>query len=356
MRDILARSISRYGLFASLLLGAAFLLISIIVFAPPLYSALISRSRSITVKSVPLYFSLMNKAQIQFGNLEWRGGIEMISSATDFGGLSGIATSADGKKFVAVSDKGNWVSGEIQYEKDRLAGVANIKISPLLDPRGRPFERKRAYDAESVAPYGTRCLKGKLLVAFERNQRIGRYNFGKRGFLAREKTIKLPEEAKKAPHNKELESVGRFAKGTRLGGAIIAISERFLDGKGNIIGWLIGGPMPGRFTVRRRDNFDISDLTITPDNELIILERYFSTLSGVEMRLRRINIADIKPGAVLDGDVLLRSDQRNTIDNMEGLASHRTASGEVRLTLISDNNFNVFQRTLLLQFALKPSR
>jgi len=40
------------------------------------------------------------------------------------------------------------------------------------------------------------------------------------------------------------------------------------------------------------------------------------------------------------------------IDNMEGLAVHRNAKGETILTLISDDNFSSFQRTLLLQFAL----
>jgi len=325
----------------------------ITAFSPPLYSGSVSKTRAIKVKSVPVIFNLLNKAQTTFGKLLWRGGIEIIGTGEDFGGLSGIATGVGGKKFVAVSDRGMWVTGEIQYENQKLTGIANVKISPMLDNRGHPFIGKSRFDAESVAPFGAKGVKGKLLVAFERKQRIGKYKFGKKEMMAREKTIALPKEAKNARRNKELESVGRFATGTDLGGTIIAISERFLDANGNIIGWLIGGPTPGRFTVKRSDDFDITDLTITPDNELIILERYFSILGGVRMRVRRIKTADIKPGAVLDGEILLQTDQRNTIDNMEGLASHRAANGEVRLTLISDNNFNVFQRTLLLQFALK---
>ncbi len=319
----------------------------------PLQSATLSNTHSINVKSIPIHFSLVDKKQENFGKLMWRGGVEMISSNDKFGGFSGIATETDGSRFVAVSDGGVWISGDIRYSGSSLDGVANLKLSVLRDRRGRPFKKKSSFDAESVAPYGSKGLSGKLLVAFERKQRIGKYNFGKNGLTAREKTIKLPAEAKKARRNKELESVGRFPKGSRLEKTIIAISERFLDKRGNIIGWLIGGPTPGRFTVRRIGKFDITDLTITPDNELIILERYFSTLTGVEMRLRKINSATIKPGVILDGEILLQTDQRNTIDNMEGLASHRAANGEIRLTLISDNNFNVFQRTLLMQFALK---
>jgi len=335
-----------------LLLTVLFLIGAVIVFAPPLNSASHPHNHTIKVKSVRINFNLANADQTRFGKLEWRGGIEIVGLNKNFGGLSGIAIAADGSRFIAVSDEGMWVSGDIEYEEGRLTNVANVKIAPLLDRRGRAFVGKNATDAESVATYDAKGLDGDLLVAFERNQRIGRYNFGEKGVGAREKIITLPVEAKRMRGNKEFESVGRYPRGSRLEKTIIVISERFLDDAGNIIGWLIGGPTPGRFTVKRIDDFDITDLTITPDNELIILERYFSVFSGVKMRLRKIKSAGIKPGAVLDGEVLLKTDQKYTIDNMEGLASHRTADGEVRLTLISDDNFNAFQRTLLMQFAL----
>jgi hypothetical protein len=37
---------------------------------------------------------------------------------------------------------------------------------------------------------------------------------------------------------------------------------------------------------------------------------------------------------------------------MEGLSVHRTAAGDVVLTLVSDDNFSPLQRTILLQFKL----
>jgi hypothetical protein len=70
------------------------------------------------------------------------------------------------------------------------------------------------------------------------------------------------------------------------------------------------------------------------------------------MRIRRIAMAGITPGGLVDGPVLLEADLRNEIDNMEGLSIHRGAGGEIVLTLISDDNFSLLQRTLLLQFAL----
>jgi hypothetical protein len=40
------------------------------------------------------------------------------------------------------------------------------------------------------------------------------------------------------------------------------------------------------------------------------------------------------------------------IDNLEGLSVHRSSNGEVVLTMVSDDNFSLLQRTILLQFAL----
>jgi hypothetical protein len=52
------------------------------------------------------------------------------------------------------------------------------------------------------------------------------------------------------------------------------------------------------------------------------------------------------------GDVLLEAIDALNIDNMEGIAAHRSASGETILTLISDDNYSSLQRTLLMQFAI----
>ena len=40
------------------------------------------------------------------------------------------------------------------------------------------------------------------------------------------------------------------------------------------------------------------------------------------------------------------------IDNLEGLSVHRNSKGELVLTMVSDDNFSLLQRTILLQFAL----
>lgn len=88
-----------------------------------------------------------------------------------------------------------------------------------------------------------------------------------------------------------------------------------------------------------------------------MLERSFRYSEGVKMRIRRIAEAELKRGSLIEGETLLEAEDNLNIDNMEGIAAHRAASGETILTLISDDNFSLLQRTLLMQFALpRPAR
>ena len=121
---------------------------------------------------------------------------------------------------------------------------------------------------------------------------------------------------------------------------------------GNIRGFLIGGPSPGLFTVKRSDDYDITDAALLPGGDLLVLERHFSLARGIAMRIRRIPLQSLRPGALVDGRVLVEADLGFQIDNIEGLAVHRTAQGEIVLTMVSDDNFSAIQRTILLQFTL----
>jgi hypothetical protein len=107
-----------------------------------------------------------------------------------------------------------------------------------------------------------------------------------------------------------------------------------------------------RFSVKRSDDFDISDCTLLPPGDLLLLERRYSPARGVAMRIRRVSLGDIKPGALVDGKSLIEADRGYQIDNVEGIAVHRNAQGETVITLVSDDNFSIVQRNLLLQFML----
>ncbi|UGX94186.1 hypothetical protein G6321_00053045 [Bradyrhizobium barranii subsp. barranii] len=74
--------------------------------------------------------------------------------------------------------------------------------------------------------------------------------------------------------------------------------------------------------------------------------------TGINIRIRSIPLKSIAPNALVDGPALFTADLGHEVDNMEGIDAHVTPDGETVLTLVSDDNFSMLQRTLLLQFTL----
>jgi hypothetical protein len=310
---------------------------------PPIASPLAIEMRSERITA----FDVRDHSRRQFGLLEFRGGLVLRSPYRNFGGLSAIRVAADGAHFIALSDQGAWFRGRLLYEGTRPSGIADAEMAPMLGANGKPLAARGWYDTESIAVDGD-----TLYVGIERVHQIVRFNYGKEGLLARGRPIELPSALRSLPANRGFEALAFVPKGLPLAGTLIAISERALDEAGNIGGFLIGGPTPGGFAVKRISNYDITDAALLPGGDVLLLERRFGWDSGLGVRMRRIALADIKPGALLDGPILFDADLGYEIDNMEGLSVHRSASGETVLTLVSDDNFSTVQRTLLLQFTL----
>jgi hypothetical protein len=303
---------------------------------------------AIVVAAQPIAaFDIRDPSRRQFGLLEFHGGLMLRSSYKNFGGISAIRVAADGEHFIALSDKGWWFRGRIVYDGTRPSAIADAEMAPILGADGRPLAARGWYDTESIAEDG-----GTLYVGLERVHQIVRFNYGKDGLLARGQPIAVPLGLRALPANKGLEALVFVPKGFGLAGTLIAISERGLDKADNISAFLIGGPSPGSFAVKRSADYDISDAALLPGGDVLLLERKFSWTSGLAIRMRRIALGEIKPGALVDGPILFEADLGYEIDNMEGLSVHRGAGGETVLTLISDDNFSVIQRTLLLQFTL----
>lgn len=302
----------------------------------------------IEVRATPIAaFEPRDPARTQFGALEYRGGLKLTSPYRHFGGLSGLHVYPDGARFLSLSDRGRWLRGRIVYQSGRPSGIADAEMAPMLGSDGQPLAVRGWYDTESLAMNG-----GIAYVGIERVNRIVRFDYGKDGLLARGEPIPVPPGVQTLPSNKGLEALAIVPAGMPLAGTLIAISERGLDSAGNILAFLIGGPMPGTFTLRRNDDFDVTDATVTPEGELLVLERRFGFLSGAGMRIRAIPLGEINPDLVAVGRALIEADLGYEIDNMEGIGVHKNAAGEMIITIVSDDNFSPIQRTILLQFAL----
>jgi len=304
---------------------------------------------SVEVNARPIpNFEPRDRSRVRFGQLQYRSGLVLTSPYRGFGGLSAIRLDAKGERFLAISDQGGWFTGSIRYSGGKMIGLDDVEASPMLNSEGRPITEKRFwYDTESLARDGN-----VVYVGLERVNQVLRFDFAKGGTRARGEVLPTPPAVRKLPSNKGLEAMVVVPKGQPLAGSLIAFSERGLDADGNLVAFLIGAPSPGQFSVRRTEKFDISDAVLLPSGELLILERKFSWFTGINIRIRSIPLKSIAPNALVDGPALFAADLGHEVDNMEGIDAHVTPEGETVLTLVSDDNFSMLQRTLLLQFTL----
>jgi hypothetical protein len=303
---------------------------------------------SIEVNARPLAsFDPRDRSHVRFGSLQYRSGLVLTSSFRGFGGLSGLRLDAKGERFISFSDKGSWFTGRIVYQGSEMTGLADVEAAPMMGADGKPITARGWFDSESIA------LDGSFVyIGLERVNQVLRFDFSKGFTRALGEVVAMPPAVRKLPFNKGLEALVFVPNGLPLAGTLIAMSERGLDAAGNLIAFLVGGPTPGQFSVRRTNDYDISDATLLPSGDLLVLERKFSLLSGVGIRIRRIALKSLAPGAVVDGPSIFDADLGQEIDNMEGIDSYVTPEGDTVLTLISDDNFSLIQRTLLLQFTL----
>jgi hypothetical protein len=273
----------------------------------------------------------------------------LTSSNRKFGGLSGIDLKSDGKSFVSVSDLGYWFRGTLERRDGRLVGLSDAEWAPMLNEQGRPLGAKRNADAEGLR---LTTIDGQeaAYVSFERTNDLRLYRASPDLALARPTRVKLPASLKGLVSNRGLESVALAPAGGPLAGSPVLVAERSLDKAGNHRAWIVRGPSAGAFSVVRSGDFDVTDAAFLPNGDLLLLERRLVLPFGVGMRLRRIPGDTIRAGAVVDGPVVMEADMLNQIDNMEGLAVSQDDSGRTRITLVSDDNLSLLQRTLLLEF------
>ena len=127
---------------------------------------------------------------------------------------------------------------------------------------------------------------------------------------------------------------------------------------GDHTGWLWVKGKPVEIHLTNPGDYDVTDAAGLPDGGLLVLERRYRWIEGVKSRLRLVRRDELKPDMRIEGEMLFdaASATNHEVDNMEGLAVHAGAGGQIIVTMISDDNFNhLLQRTLLLQFAIEGS-
>jgi hypothetical protein len=297
------------------------------------------------VQLKPTELDLNDPQRINFDRLKLLGAFELRSNDTRFGGLSGLAVGSDGRLY-AVSDRGFWLSAGIHlHANGRLSDLTDWHISPLLTPVKRPVSTGLR-DAEGLA----QSPDGSFLVSFENNHRIWRYPRPPETVTSAALPVPIPNEILRAPRNGGLEAIS-----ARPDGRIFAIAERVENPDGSFKAWIIENGRGENLSYVAAAGFNAADAVTLRGGDALVLERRYQVPLTFAARLSLIKAPQIRPGAVLKGEEILRLEPPLSTDNFEGVAVMDTSAGTV-IFLVSDDNYFSFQRTLLLQFLLPHSR
>lgn len=283
--------------------------------------------------------------------LIWRGGIAMVSQDNTFGGLSGVAFTGPEQRVAMVSDRGNFITGQLIYDDaDRLFGFIGVNIEPIQNSRGAPLPRQYSRDAEAISTIMRDGAPAAVRVGFEHLTRVADFELinGVPGGPAKE--VAIPDWLTDTRTNESLEAVCIAPSTSPIAGSTLLLTEGVIDDDGQHVAWLLGHNDRGSLSYQSSPAVNPTDCAFLPNGDLLVLERGVAFVTFT-MTLRRIPAPDVRPGNLMTGDVLLEA-SGGTIDNMESVSVHTAPNGETRIVLGSDNNFNDWQRNLLLEFAL----
>jgi len=276
------------------------------------------------------------------GAIECLAGFALTSGSQSFGGLSGMMLSRDGGTLTALADTGTWFRLALRHDATgRLTGVAGGESGRLLDENGKPLKNKYVGDAESI----TRGADGSSYVTFEGWHRLWRY----KTLTAPAKYVRPPKGMTALPGNEGVEAATQLRDGRFL-----LLSEGGFTANRDLQGWVGDGKRWAALTLTPTGAFRPTDLALLPTGDLLLLERSVSLFGGFAARLSVIPAASVAPGAQLAGRELAILRSPLPLDNFEAVAARPAPDGSVLIYILSDDNFNAAERTLLLQFRWRP--
>jgi hypothetical protein len=259
-------------------------------------------------------------------------------SGIAFSEASDLAYDAKAHRLYMVGDKGILYHFEITLT-DSIEKLSPLAAYPLTKEHGKRFKSKKI-DAEGLAF----DEKGRLLISFERKPKIG--SFDTKGQRLHKQ--KLPQNLRSPKHyrsrNKMLESVAYHPHYGILTAAELPLRK---SKKQHQTIYSLKGKQ-WHLLAEPEKKSAITAIEVMEDGNLLILERaYTEPLKPRYTTLKKLYLNRCDTG-LCQTKVLakLNSALGWKIDNFEGL----TRVAPHRYLMISDDNANFFQRTLLIYF------
>jgi hypothetical protein len=258
--------------------------------------------------------------------------------------LSGIAWDHDENNLIILSDRGFIIHSKPVFKQDSLIDLNLVSYHSLLDKNDKKLKHK-ASDSEGLALLNSknnRYNDTELLISFERKPRIIRYSKDGK-FLSKEKiNNNLANINNYKSGNKSLEAITLDNKFN-----IITGPERPLTNNGESLSLHTLNKEQWLFNPNNKNYGSLVGLTTLPNNRIIALERSFPGIfAGLSNTIHLLTFKD--NGLEQETLVELRPEDGFFNDNFEGISWHK----ENRFFMISDDNDNPFQRSLLIYFEI----
>ena len=308
-----------------------------------------AEDETVTANQIPRFMGASPGERVQ--RLIWRGGLELHGSSDAFGGLSGLGFVSDDGRLVMVSDVGRFISGQLIYDEEtRPLSLVGVTIEAIQNSRGAALPRAFARDAEALAVIVRDGRPSAVRVGFENLTRVADFQLENHVPRGAAREVAIPDWLTATRTNQSLEAVCIAPPASPIAGSTLLLTEGVIDDDGLHSAYLLGRNDRGPLSYASSEGTDPTDCVFLPNGDLLVLERGIA-LFTFQMRLKRVAAEDVKPGAHMRGEVLLEA-TGGDIDNMEALGVHKAPDGTMRITIVSDNNFNDWERTLLLEFSL----
>ncbi|UWR26236.1 esterase-like activity of phytase family protein [Sulfitobacter sp. S223] len=248
-----------------------------------------------------------------------------------FGGWSGIEIDAQGGQMTVINDRGQFATARLQRANGLITGVGVQNVTALGRSVGGPLEKK-ASDAEGLAI----ADNGDAFISFEHEHRIMQVDLSNGRTSNR---IALPFQNAMEPNG------GVEALAVGPDGTLYAITETpptdrapfplyaYSDGQ-----WRVSARIP------QRGSFVPVGADFDANGRLWLLERSVSPL-GFRSRVR---LFVLDPRAPREHTLL--TTVHTQYDNLEGISVWQDASGQMYVTMISDDNFLRILRTQIVEY------
>ncbi len=297
----------------------------------------IYRNDSQAISARALLLDEQDKKRRFVGPLEFLGAWELKSDNQNFGGISEIKLLSDGR-FLGISDAGTLIGFGLSND----AHIDRPFIAPI------PYAYQTNYKDRDAEGMTYDPATNQIWISYEGNHAIRRFSTS----MASSTGIARPAAMQKWSSNSGAEAMVRLSDGR-----FILFSEGYDRPDGSYDALLFSGdPVePGSkyiaFGYRPPVGYKPTSAALLPDGDILILNRRISLPYGFSAKFVKINPDMIQAEQSISGDLIATLGPPVLTDNMEGLAINEE-NGRTILWLISDNNFFILQRTLLMKFAL----